>query len=71
MSKYQIGDRVVYVGDEYKIKGRIGTIIRLAEKGGKEYDQVKFDDPYYIDDDGYKYCDYFCFAKNLQKIDKQ
>ena len=70
-NKYLVGDRVVYIGNSLDFKGKMGTIIRLAEKNGKEYNQVKFDDPYFIDDDGYKYCDYFCFAENLQKLDKQ
>ena len=70
-NKYLVGDRVVYIGNSLDFKGKMGTIIRLAEKHGQEYDQVKFDDPYFIDSDGCKYYDYFCFAKNLQKIDKQ
>ena len=70
-NKYMVGDRVVYIGNSLDFKGKMGTIIRLAEKHGQEYDEVKFDDPYFIDNDGCKYYDYFCFAKNLQKIDKQ
>lgn len=70
MSKFSIGDRVIYVGEtnNLKLKNNKGVVTRLAEKYGKEYDEVRFDSPLDVDEDGYEYHHYFCFAKNLRKL---
>jgi hypothetical protein len=58
MGKFKIGDTVMYVGetDTPNLKGNIGVITRLGEKYGGEY--------------GYKYRHYFCFVRNLEKVDR-
>lgn len=69
INMFQIGDRVMYVGDSEKpnLHNNPGTITELSKKNGQEYDQVRFDNP--LDSDGeYNYHCYFCFAKNLKKI---
>jgi hypothetical protein len=70
MSKFNVGDKVIYIGetDKSKLRNNTGVITRLAEECGKEYDEVRFDRPLDIDEDGYEYRHYFCFARNLRKL---
>lgn len=70
MSKFNIGDKIIYIGetDNPKLRNNIGVITRLAEKYGKEYDEVRFNRPLDVDEDDYEYCHYFCFAENLMKL---
>ena len=71
----QVGDKVKYIHNNnfddnsyMLLYNNTGVITRVAEKYGKEYVEVCFDKPIYLDyDDGRHY---FCFAEHLQLISK-
>jgi len=68
----QVGDKVKYIHDNryddnsyMLLFGNTGVVSRIAEKYGKEYVEVCFDNPIYTDYDGRHY---FCFANHLRLL---